>query len=156
MLMTKKIEAEITVIKEGLKSIVSRLDEIDKTYAQMPPQAKVELEFPDIDLHELEHGPSFRSYKKDKDGRCSFPEEGKAGWVRLKNVPDNSSILRLVKTMGRNNIDRISLGLFDYRLSKDGEFLQRRPLKKPEESDPHAKMEKNIQNVKDAGQKTFG
>lgn len=132
--------------------------EIDKTYAQMPPQAKIELEFTDIDLHELEHEPSFRSYKKDKEGRCSSAAEmGKAAWTRLKNVPNDSPILKLVKAMGRNKIDKVSLGLFEYRLSADGEFLQRRPLKKPEEpSDPHAKMEKNIQNVKEAGQKTFG
>ena len=139
---------------EHLEGYLNDAKAIIKTYGELPPEEK--LEIPNMDLHVLEHDPVWMSFKKDKDGRCTFPaEENKAGWARLKNVPNDSPILKLVKAMGRNKIEKVSVGLFEYRLSANGEFLQRRPLKKPEESssDPHVKMEKNIQNAKEAGQK---
>ena len=89
--------------------------------------------------------------KKDEKGQCTFPiEEGKAGWIRIKNA--GNTVLTLIKAMQRQSLKKVSLGFFEYRFSGE-DFLQRRPLKKPEESDPHTKMEKNLQNVKEAGQK---
>lgn len=143
-------EALADVFIETWEAGLQKAKEIRKAYGQLPSDVKVEFEIPDLDLHQLEHGSSWYSFKKDPEGRCTFPaEEGKAAWVRLKNVANESPILTLVKAMGRNKLKKVSLGLFEYRVR--GDFLQRRPLQKPE--DPHAKMEKNLENVKEAGRK---
>ena len=126
-----------------------------KEKLRTPQTAKTEIELPPIDLHELEHDQAFLSWKKDQRGQCSFPvKEGEGGWIRIQNA--GNTVLSLVKAMRRQNLEKISLGLFEYKFSGD-DFLQRRPLKKPEESssDPHVKMEKSIQNVKEAGQKAL-
>lgn len=141
-LAKKRIEFEEAYLAEA-KALIA-------TYEGLPANVKEELQLPGIDLYQLEHDSSWYSFKKDPEGRCTFPaEEGKAAWARLKNVANNSPILTLVKAMGRNKLEKVSLGLFEYRVQ--GDFLQRRPLQKPE--NPHAKIEKNLENVKEAGQK---
>ena len=87
-------------------------------------------ELPDIDLHTLEHDEGWRSWKKDERGVCSYPaQEGRAGWIRISKA--DNTVLRLVKAMKAKGLEKISLGLFEYKLSGD-DFLQRRPLQKPE------------------------
>lgn len=118
---------------------------------QAPQTVKTEDELPHIDIHELECDVAWRSWKKDDRGQCRFPaEEGKAAWIKISNA--GNTVLTLVKAMQRQNLEEVSLGLFEYKLSGE-DFLQRRPLKKAEENDPHNKMAKNIQNVKEAGRK---
>jgi len=147
-----KTLAEVTldILIENQETQLNRLKNLRNIWNELPVQIKAELDFPKIDLHELEHDSSWYSFKKDPEGRCIFPaEEGKAAWARLKNVANESPVLTLVKAMGRNKLKKVALGLFEYRLQ--GDFLQRRPLQKPE--DPHSKIEKTLQNVKEAGQK---
>ena len=92
---------------------------------------KEELKVPDVDLHKLEHDENWRSWRKDEKNQCTFPaEEGKAGWIRIKNAGD--TVLRLVKAMKKQGLQKVSLGLFEYKFSGE-DFLQRRPLKKPAE-----------------------
>lgn len=151
------LEALADVFIETWEFGLQKAKEIRRTYGELPKEAKAEMELPDIDLHALEHDQAWMSFKKDREGRCTFAaEENKGAWARLKNVPNDNPILKLVKAMGRNKAEKVSLGLFEYNLR--GDFLQRRPLKKLEESpsDPHSKMEKNIENVKEAGQKILG
>lgn len=138
---------------ESVEDFVQRAKEIRRAYGQLPRKTRAEIELPNIDLHELEHDEVWRSWKKDEKGQCTFPvEEGKAGWIRIQNA--GNTVLTLVKAMKTQNLKKVSLGLFEYKLSGE-DFLQRRPLKKSEESssDPHSRMEKNIQNIKEAGQK---
>jgi len=102
-------------------------------------------ELPDIDLHTLEHDENWRSWKKDERGACSFPaEEGHSGWVRISKA--GNAVLTLFKSMKQRGLEKVSLGLFEYRISGD-DFLQRRPLKEPAQ-DPHERMERNIGNTK--------
>ena len=136
---------------ESVEGYIQRAKEIRRAYDELPGEVRAEFEIPEIDLHELEHDEAWHSWKKDEKGQCTFPiEEGKAGWIRIKNA--GNTVLTLIKAMQRQSLEKVSLGLFEYKFSGE-DFLQRRPLKKPEESDPHTKMEKNLQNVKEAGQK---
>ena len=99
---------------------------------QAPQTVKNEIELPPVDLHELEHDSEWRSWKKDSDGRCVFKaEEGKSGWIRIKNA--GNAVATLYKAMKKQNREKVSLGLFEYKISGD-DFLQRRPLKEPSNS----------------------
>ena len=147
------LEALADIFIETWESGLKKAKEIRKTYGELPSEIKTKLEIPNIDPHELEHNGGWRSWKKDDKGTCTFPvEEGRAGWIKIQNA--GNTVLTLVKAMKSQGLIKVSVGLFEYKLSGD-DFLQRRPLKKPEESssDPHVHMEKNIQNAKEAGQK---
>lgn len=143
------LEALADAFIESWESGLQKAKEIRRTYDQLPPEAKAELEIPDIDLHRLEHDPEWRSWRKDADGRCTFAaEEGKAGWIRIKNA--GNTVATLYKAIKRQGLNKVSLGLFEYKLSGD-DFLQRRPLKEPTE-DPHDRVQRNIENAKKAGE----
>lgn len=105
-------------------------------------------EFPHIDVRAVEND-KWMSWKKDEKGLCSFPaEEGHAGWIRISKA--GNTVLTLAKAMKQQGLEKVTLALFEYKLSGD-DFLQRRPLQKPTE-DPHAKMQRSIENVKKAGE----
>lgn len=130
----EKVPLEVALAKKRIEhdeAYIRNAKAIIASYEGLPPSVKVEFELPpNLDIRVLEHDPAWTSFKKYGEGRCTFPaEEGKSAWVRIKNVSDDSPILRLVKAMGRNKMEKVSLGLFQYTIR--GDFLQRRPLKKP-------------------------
>ena len=123
---------------------------LSKPSGTRPTEQKEALKIPDVDLHKLEHDEAWRSWRKDEKNQCTFPaKEGQAGWVRIKNAGD--TVLRLVKAMKKQNLSKVSLGLFEYKFSGE-DFLQRRPLKKAEDN-PHGRMDRNLRNIKVAGEK---
>lgn len=133
--------SELEVAKANATGVIdgwlSQISSVSKT-----PETKI----PNIDLHTLEHDPEWRSWRKDEKGNCTFPaEEGKAGWIRIKNAGNH--VLTLVQSMKNQGLERVTLGLFQYKLSGEG-FLQRRPLKKPEENNPHTRIDQNLRNIK--------
>lgn len=92
--------------------------------------------------------------EKDQKGQCSFPaEEGRSGWIRISKA--GNVVLTLVKSMRKQNLEKVSLGLFEYKLSGE-DFLQRRALRKPENPGPHEKMNKSLNRIKEAGRKLNG
>ena len=94
-----------------------------------PPKAKVNVQIPNVDLHELEHDGAWRLWKKDGSGQCIFPaQEGQSAWLRIKNA--GNTVLTLVQAMKNQGLEKVSLGLFEYKFSGE-DFLQRRALKKP-------------------------
>lgn len=118
--------AELEVAKANAEGLLSGW------FSQISANAGHEV--PDLDMHELEHDAAWRSWQKDNRGQCSLSvEEGKAGWIRIKTA--GNTVLVLVKAMKAKNLDKISLGIFEYNLK--GDFLQRRPLKEPEPEDTH-------------------
>ena len=144
------IEALADAFIETWETGLEKARKIRQAYRELPFGVRAGLQIPDIDLHVLEHDKAWRSYKKDKDGRCTYPaEEDHGAWIRIKDA--SNTTLRLVKAIKREGLEKVTLGLYEYKIS--GDFLQRRPLKKPEENDPHARMDRNISNVKEAGEK---
>jgi len=140
----EKILKAILIIADALEPLGNTASQLKALVGEVADVS----ELPNIDVYELEHDEGWRSWKKDDKGTCSFPaEEGRSGWIRVSKA--GNTVLRLVKAMKAKRLERISLGLFEYKLSGN-DFLQRRPLSKPE--DPHAKMERNIENVKKAGE----
>lgn len=84
---------------------------------------------PNVDLDELEHDSAWRSWRKDEKNQCTFPaQEGQSAWLRIKNA--GNTVLTLVQAMKNQGLEKVSLGLFEYKFSGE-DFLQRRALKKP-------------------------
>lgn len=126
-LSEEKIWKAIITIADGFE----QLGKLGTDLKSLVDEVAGVSEFPDIDLHELEHDESWRSWKKDEKGACSYPaEEGCAGWIRISK--GGNAVLTFVKAMQKRGIQTVSLRLFEYKLSGD-DFLQRRPLKKPVE-----------------------
>jgi len=68
----EKLKAQITAIYEGLSNLVSRLNEIEESWAQAPPQVKAEGE---VDPEEIE-GAIWTPYNS-----------GKGEWVFSDKLP---------------------------------------------------------------------
>ena len=91
--------------------------------------AKVNVEIPNVDLHELEHDEGWRSWRKDEGGKRPFPaKEGESGWIGTKYA--GNTVLTLFQAMKNKGLETVSLGLFEYKISGE-DFLQRKALKKP-------------------------
>lgn len=141
-------EATLDILIENQEIQLNRLKNLRQTWDKLPAQIKTEIDFPKIDLHELEHDGNWRSWKKDEKGLCSFPaEEGKAGWIRVSKSGNTAATL--YKAMKQRDLQKVCLGLFEYKLTGD-DFLHRIPLQKPE--NPHTKMQTNLSNIKKAGE----
>jgi len=109
---------------EHLESFVQDAREILRAHLDMLKELKFEV--PDIDLHTVEHD-SWRSWRKDDKGVCSFPaKEDESGWIRIKNCSNDVAIL--YKAMKKQGIDKIFLGFFEYKISGE-DLLQRKRLK---------------------------
>ena len=109
-------EATLDTLIENQETQLNRLKNLRKTWGELPAQVKAEINFPKIDLHELEHDGNWRSWKKDEGGLCSFPaEEGKAGWIRVSKA--GNTVATLYKAMKQRELQKVRLGIFEYKLS---------------------------------------
>lgn len=151
--MEKETLAEILARKfiEHIQAFLKDAETIRDSYGQLPQSTKAEINIPHIDLHELEHDPAWRSWRKDEKGQCSFAAgEGGSGWLRISKA--GNTVLVLVSAMRREKLQKISLRFFEYKLSSE-DFLQRRALRKPVNPGPHERMDQNLRNIKVAGEK---
>lgn len=110
---SEKLQAQITVIKTGLKAIADELDKIDATYKQLPTEAKAEMELSPQQLDKL----PFKPYK----------EGSKAGWI-FADIEGAEKLYALIK---ESQTGKVPLHGFEYSISKGEtrEFISRKPIK---------------------------
>lgn len=109
--MSAKNEAIVNAIREGLRQILQRCDEIDKTWAQMPAEAHAEFELDPTKLGEL----PWRPYK----------EGHRAGWI----FTDTNGAEKLVELIKESTNGKVPIGEFEYKLSgNENQFISRNPI----------------------------
>jgi len=116
-LEVEKLNAEIQAIREALKTLVSRLEEIERSFKEMPIEAKVQLS---IDPENLEKLP-WRPYREGH--RASWIFADTKGAEQLRELLEESK-------------KPLRIGDFSYRLSH-GEtraFISRRPIKEKKQN----------------------
>ena len=108
----ERVKAEVRAIHESLKALVQRLDEIEKSFNEMPVDVRAQVV---LDPKELEKLP----WKPYREGHRS-------GWifVDLEGAKQLREILEQAKKP-------IRVGGFTYRLSKGStrDFISRNPVK---------------------------
>jgi len=111
----QKLNAQIQAICEALKGLVSRLDEIERSFKEMPPDVKAKEA---LDPEELERLP-WRAYR----------EGHRSGWI-FADTKGAEQLREILKEAKRP----IRVGEFSYRLSKgqNREFISRNPIKNEE------------------------
>jgi len=107
----ERLNAEVTAIREALKSLVARLEEIEQSFKQMPPDVKARLS---IDPEEIEKLP-WKEYQPGK----------KAGWI-YADLEEAEDLRRLLERVHHP----VKIGDFSYRLSrgKTRNFITRKPI----------------------------
>jgi hypothetical protein len=112
-LSEQRLRAEIDAIRDGLRAIVQKLHQIDKTYREIPAEAKAQLE---LSREQLEKLP-WKPYKKNH----------RAAWI----FADTNGAERLYELIKESQRGKVSIGEFEYKISKgkDREFISRNPIK---------------------------
>lgn len=118
---------------ETLESYVQRAKEIRRTYGELPPATKAEINaIPRIDLAELEELP-WTKWKKDDQGKRIAAGVGEAGWIKnpayftgFEAPPVQLELTKALKRAG----GKLELGEYIFSFSgKDDMFVTRRPKK---------------------------
>jgi len=131
--MSELVKAKVDAIIEGLRTVLQRVQEIERAYHEAPKEAQAEIEaVPRIDLAELEELP-WTKWQKDAQGNRIPAGQGEPGW--LKNPAYFTSLeappvqLELVKAIKRAG-GKLELGEYTFSFSgKDGMFITRQPRK---------------------------
>lgn len=115
--LNAKNEAEIKAIREGLEGIVQRLKNIEKTYTEMPPEAKADFAS-ELDPSELDKLP-WRRYNK-----------GPGSWI-FGDIEGAEKLSELIK---ESQTGRVPIGNYNYKMSqgRDKTFISRTPIGKNE------------------------
>jgi len=98
-MMLERLNAEVTAIKEALKSLAVRLDEIEQSFKQMPPDVKVQLS---LDPKEIEALP-WRQYQAGE----------KAGWI-YADLEEAEELRKMLESVNHP----VKIGNYSYRLSR--------------------------------------
>lgn len=109
----QKLEAQLTAIRDGLRTIVEKLSQIDKAYREMPQEAKAELELSPEQLEKLPWKP--------------YREGHRAAWI----FADTEGAEKLHELIKESETGKVPIGEFEYRLSKgdNRDFISRNPIK---------------------------
>jgi len=114
--MTERIElqrlsAEVQAIKEALKGLVSRLEEIERSFQEMPTETKAELSINPEDLEKLPWHP--------------YREGHRAAWI-FANTEGAEELKKLLEESKKP----LRIGDFSYKIShgETRDFISRRPL----------------------------
>lgn len=110
--MSELLKAKVDALVEALQDALERISEIERTYREMPEEAKAELE---VDPKEIENLP-WRPYR----------EGHRSGWI----FSNQSGAERLAEAIRSSHNGRIEIRGFEYRFSGDQDkFISRRPVK---------------------------
>jgi len=107
----EKLNAELQAIKQSLKALVQRLDEIERSFREMPTETKAELSINPEDLEKLPWHP--------------YREGHRAGWI----FSDTEGAEELKKLLEESK-KPLRIGNFSYKIShgETRDFISRRPL----------------------------
>jgi hypothetical protein len=109
----QRLRAEIDAIRDGLRAIVQKLDQIDKAHRETPAEAKAQLELSPQQLEKLPWKP--------------YREGHRAAWI----FADTKGAEKLYELIKESQTGKVPIGEFEYKISKgkDREFISRNPIK---------------------------